>query len=232
MKRIAGFFLFTVFCLFPIWGNAGIIGNANLQLFYSSPGGNATFPTLGNANWVLDYDVSLNFGARQEAFCVENASGPSQGVSNSYTLLSIDSGLSAFFASGVNVNKYLAAAWVAQNYITNLPDTTEAEKASAQIAIWEIIFDYGSYDLSSGNFRSYNSFNLGAAAILANIPTSPGPSSNWALAVNPTITADGQVNLAAYQNYLVQYKVPEPVSLLLLGIGLVGIAGIRRKMKN
>ena len=134
------------------------------------------------------------------------------------------------------LNKYLTAAWVAQNYIMNLPDADESEKASAQIAIWEIIFDYGTLDfknLGLGSFKSSNSYNTGAAAILASIPGSiPTSSSNWALAVNPTISGEGQVTVSGYQNYFVQYSVPEPGTLLLLGFGLIGIAGIRRKFRK
>lgn len=230
MKKLAGFLLIAVICMFPIWGNAYIIGNVNLQQYHSAPIGGVTFPSA-SGNYYLDYDVSLNGVGPSEAFCVEDMGGPGAG-GTLYTLLSIDSGLSVF---GLDANKYLTAAWVAQNYIINLPDANESEKASAQIAIWEIIFDYGTLDLTSGSFRSSNSYNAGAAVILATIPgpgSIPTSSSNWALAVNPTISGEGQVTVSGYQNYLVQYSVPEPWTLLLLGFGLVGLAGIRRKFKK
>ena len=37
MKKLTGFFLIAVFCVFPVWGNAGIIGNVNLQQYHSAP---------------------------------------------------------------------------------------------------------------------------------------------------------------------------------------------------
>ncbi len=146
MKKLAGFLLIIICCLFPIWGHADIIGNVNLQEYSSSPIGKVTFPGM-QANWYnLDYDVKLNGGVLSEAFCVESSGGPGP-LGTIYTLLSIDSGLSVF---GLNAQKYLTAAWVAQNYFNG----SDLQKASAQIAIWEIIFDYGSYNLGAGNFRS------------------------------------------------------------------------------
>jgi hypothetical protein len=176
-------------------------------------------------SYYLDYDVSLNGAPITEAFCVENSDGPGYGVPTTYTLLSIDSGLSAF---GLDSTRYLAASWVANNYGN---DSSADTRAAAQIAVWEIIFDYGTINLGSGSFTS-STYVTEANAILSALAgqsSLPATGGSWVLAVNPPIIS-GDVDSVKYQNYLVQH-VPEPGLLLLLGIGVGAIAGIYRISK-
>lgn len=227
MKRVCFLLVFAwTLILFPAHGNAGIIGTVDLKMSYSSPTGSVTFPT-GSGTYYLDYDASINGRTSQEIFCVENAAGST--ATQKYTLFSINKDLSGFGLA--NYQRYQAAAWIAEYYFQLGNTATDAEKAAAQIAVWEIIFDgLTSKDLSSGSFKASTSLNSMASAILNQVPTSYGDYqyTPWALAVSPPY--DGTpIVVEPYQNYLV--RVPEPSAVFFFGTGLIGLIGYRRKMR-
>lgn len=228
MRKLIGLLAISAFFVFPLCVNAGIIGNANLIEGYTWPAGEVTFN--GGTNWgdyYINYSASLNGGVFLPAFCVENVPAPVTIIP--YTLLTIDAGLNNF---GLNSLNYRAAAWVAQQYYAT-------QKGAAQIAIWEIIYDgVNNFHLTTGNFQSrasgYGDWNAAALAIWNTIPINslPAVSSQWVLAVNPAFAVGRTIADAPTQNYNVDSPVPIPGAAWLLGSGLLGLAGVRRKFKK
>jgi hypothetical protein len=115
----------------------------------------------------------------------------------------------------------LEAAWLMDEY------GDDGDMLALQLAIWEVTLDAGSeYDMSSGNFMLNSGTGLATAqsyvdsispAVIASM--SSYLNSSYTLAMNPD-----------HQNQLTARGTPEPATMLLLGSGMIGLAGFRKRL--
>ena len=140
----------------------------------------------------------------------------------------------------------LLAAWLFENrnlYQENHEIWSQYEVTGLQLAIWEVTHDYNAdrdFDLDNGIFKVVNAESY--AKELANFYLSSlsdcfeptGLESKYRISMNPDKQdfIIGGLPLDVIDPPIPPVVTPEPATLLMLGLGIAGLFGLKRKAKK
>lgn len=196
--------------------------------------------TVNLSNYVFTPAQSLNVSIAAPAKTYNGGAGQFTGLLNgnsfqtyctdlyqtfhfntNYTNYSVVSGVTAWGATkSLAMDKLISYSLASGNTPTNA-----AQSAVLQAAIWEVLYETGTYGFSAGNFTATSA--IGATQTLLN-------NFDWAAVANTTVTHHvDQLYSAKNQDFMVITAVPEPgtYAMLLAGLGLMGTIARRRSRK-
>ena len=222
---LTAFIGLSVVVIFCVPAHADFIGTVELKEVSVSPGSSMKvwlpgFPGGLSGAMTGVYNLYIRNSGPVSGFCIEDAL-TKPGIFSTYSLYTIEEG-----------SRYEKAAWIASNYFSNSYGWTAQ---AAQLAVWEVVLDSSPGSLSIGQGNVYTDSTTYAPqanavlTLLGSVDWAAYRAADWLLAVSPPGTLDGCPR--SPQNYLIPNPdpVPEPMTMMLLGTGLIGAAGVGRK---
>jgi hypothetical protein len=171
-------------------------------------------------NWYTEYLLSNGTTENHfpfDAFCIENVIA-NQNMAE-YTLVS--PGDSPF-----DTTRYNQAAWIADQYYNGI--WANYNKSEVQSAIWEVVFETNaSFDINGGVFKISNARGVVNLTSISSILSTVSAADLAAYDFSGIKIAQ----IDGYQDFIIKTPAPEPATMLLLGFGLLGVAGIGRRKK-